>query len=93
MDSKNRRIGFSVWTGAWLPVHHEPVFETLKKSVEANPERYPQYAGVLPDYSKVVCPVWEKIQPRMIQLKTNYFDLGEARRQADIFADTLRLFS
>jgi len=49
--------------------------------VEAEPSRYPQFAGLLPDYRRVRCPVWEAIQPRMIHLKTNYFDLQTARRR------------
>ena len=76
-----------------LPVHQEPVFQKLSAEVQRDPERYPHWAGHLPDYREVHCPVWEKFQPRMIHLKTNSFDVDTAKRQADIFAQTLRLFS
>jgi perosamine synthetase len=79
--------------GSWLPVHREPVFQNLSAEVETHPERYPQWAGRLPDYRQVHCPVWEKLQPRMIYLKTNSFDVETARRQADIFAQTIQFFS
>ena len=77
-------LGGDGFYAAWLPVHREPVFQELSAAVEARPERYPHFAGHLPDYREVRCPVWERIQPRIIHLKTNYFDLPEARRQAAI---------
>jgi perosamine synthetase len=86
-------LGGDGFYGAYLPVHREPVFPTLSRLVQEHPERYPHYAGLLPDYREVSCPVWEKIQPRVIQLKTNYFDLETARQQAQILARTIACFS
>ena len=57
-----------------------------------NPDRYPHYAGRLPRYERGLCPVWEEIQPRIIMLKTNYFDTDEADRQAEILAQTIKQF-
>jgi perosamine synthetase len=79
--------------GSYLPVHREPAMRNLSEAVEKNPERYPHWAGILPDYREVSCPVWDAIQPRIIQLKTNHFDLESARRQADALARTIREFS
>jgi len=79
--------------GAYLPVYCEPVFANLSDQVRANPDRYPQFAGRMPDYRQVHCPVWESIQPRILQFKTNHYDADTAQRQADILAETLRLFS
>lgn len=79
--------------GAWLPTYREPVLKELSAAVETQPERYPHLAGVMPDYREVSCPVLEDVQPRLMQIKTNYFDLDEAARQADILAGTLRSFS
>jgi len=78
--------------GAYLPVHREPVFAGLNDQVAAEPDRYPHWSGVLPDYRNVSCPVWESIQPRLVMLKTNYFDLAAASRQAEILEQTLRDF-
>jgi perosamine synthetase len=86
-------LGGDGFYGAYLPVHREPVFPSLSRQVQERPERYPQFAGRLPDYREVSCPVWERIQPRVIQLKTNYFSLDAAHQQADILARTIDFFS
>jgi perosamine synthetase len=86
-------LGGDGFYAPWLPNHKEPVFQNLSKLVEENPKRYPQWAGVLPDYRKVSCPVFEKMQPRMIQLKTNCFDTDTAQQQAEILAKTIKFFS
>ncbi len=83
-------LGGDGFYGAYLPVYREPVFRRLSEAVAAEPGRYPQFAGVLPDYREVRCPVWESIQPRVVQLKTNYFDLETAERQAEILGNTIR---
>jgi len=85
-------LGGDGFYGAYLPLHREPVFANLYDAVQSHPERYPHFAGVLPDYRQVCCPTWDTIQPRIIQLKTNYFDLAAAERQAEILAETLRRF-
>jgi len=85
-------LGGDGFYGSYQPVHLEPVFANLNKTVDANAERYPHFAGRLPRYQRGMCPIWEKIQPRIIMLKTNYFDTAEVDRQADIFAKTLKRF-
>lgn len=86
-------LGGDGFYGAYLPLHREPIFAKLSGEVKSNPRRYPHFAETLPDYRKVRCPVWEEIQPRVVQLKTNYFDLETAQRQAEILARTIRWFS
>ena len=86
-------LGGEGFYGAYLPVHLEPVMSDLYEQVKRNPDRYPQFAGRLPQYGPGQCPVWESIQPRVIQLKTNYWSADDARRQADILAKTIRYFS
>ena len=86
-------LGGDGFYGAYLPVHREPAFSNLSLQVQVRPDRYPHFAGRLPDYRDVSCPVWEGIQPRVIQLKTNYFDLDDARRQAEVLAQTIDFFS
>ena len=86
-------LGGDGFYGAYRPVYREPVFPTLSDAVMEHPDRYPQFAGVMPDYRQVQCPTWDRIQPRIIQLKTNYFDPKDGRRQADILAETIRCFS
>ena len=68
-----------------LATHHrEPVFDWLTSEVAASPERYPHWAGVMPDYRRVTCPAIEHIQPKLVHMEADYFDLDEAKRQADI---------
>ena len=87
-----RELGGDGFYGSYQPAHLEPVFANLNRAVEEHPERYPQYVDRLPQYGRGQCPVWEEIQPRILMLKTNYFDLDEGERQADILARTLRGF-
>ena len=86
-------LGGDGFYGSYQPLHLEPVFSNLNNAVTENPDRYPHFAGKLPSYEKGLCPVWESIQPRIIMLKTNYFDTAEADRQAEIFAETIRRFN
>lgn len=93
MRRKFVELGGDGYYGAYMPVHREPVMPALSAAVSKEPDRYPHWAGRMPDYGNVSCPVWDGIQPRVIQLKTNYFNLDEAKRQADILAQTIRFFS
>ena len=85
-------LGGDGFYGAYQPTHLEPVFANLNRAVDENPARYPHYAGRLPRYGRGLCPVWEKIQPRILMLKTNYFDTDDADRQAEILARTVKRF-
>ncbi len=69
--------------GAWLPTYREPVLQDLSRAVAERPGRYPHLADVMPDYRQTECPVLESVQPKLMQIKTNYFDLDEAERQAE----------
>lgn len=43
-------------------------------------------------YRRGLCPVAESLQPKMIQLKTNYRDLEEAAQQADALRKTIQYY-
>ena len=43
-------------------------------------------------YERGLCPVAEKIQPRLLQFKTNYWDTDDAERQAEILRQTISYF-
>jgi perosamine synthetase len=85
-------LGGDGFYGAYQPAHLEPVFANLNAAVDEKPDRYPHFAGRLPRYQRGMCPVWEKIQPRILMLKTNYFDTAQADRQAEILVQTLKRF-
>ena len=67
---------------AWKLSYFEPLFlETVQK-----------YHGVYQKYAPDLCTNAEYLQPRMIQLKTNYWNFDEAKIQADILNKTLNQF-
>ena len=44
-------------------------------------------------YERGLCPIAEDIQPRLLQFKTNYWNDGDAERQAEILRKTAFYFS
>ena len=43
-------------------------------------------------YKKGLCPIAEKIGPKLVQNKTNYWDISGAEKQASILRKTLMNF-
>jgi len=76
---KNGGDGFYA---AWKLSYNEPLF---KNTIQKLP-------GVWQKYNEKLCPVSEYLQPRMIQLKTNYWELEEAEKQAKILIKTINQF-
>ena len=54
-------------------------------------KRYPEIYKDL-EYPKGLCPVAESIQPRIMQLKTNYRDLNLAKQKAESLKKTLQFY-
>lgn len=77
-----QRNGGDGYYAAWKLLYNEPVFQNVVQPM----------AGVWQRYDAQLCPVGEYLQPRMIQLKTNYWDLDEAKRQAEILRKTVEEF-
>ena len=72
--------------GAWAVPYLEPV---IKERIFVN--RYPEiYKDV--SYSAGLCPVAEKIQPKIMQFKTNYRDLAIARKKIESLSKTINKF-
>lgn len=76
---KNGGDGFYA---AWKLTYFEPLFLNIIQN----------WQGVWQTYEKNLCPISEYLQPRMIQLKTNYWDLNEAEEQANILLKTINQF-
>ena len=70
-------LGGEWFYGAWSLTYLEPFFQ------ETYGDRYPPG----------LCPVAERIQPQLIQLKTNYADASIVAQQAEALAKTIRYFS
>lgn len=72
---------------AWKLSYQEPMFR--EKSF-LNREKLGIYDCY--DYNKVSCTNAEFLQPRLLQFKTNYYNLEEAKQQADILEKTITYF-
>lgn len=67
---------------AWKLSYNEPLFKNEIQNMD----------GVWQKYDESLCPVAEYLQPRMIQLKTNYWEISEAETQAEILNKTLKMY-
>ena len=67
---------------AWKLSYNEPAYQEILQPKE----------GVWQKYDERLCPDAEYLQKRLIQLKTNYWDLAEAEQQAEILRKTIREF-
>lgn len=77
-----RENGGDGYYAAWKLSYNEPLFQNIVQSMD----------GVWQKYDTGLCPVAEYLQPRMIQLKTNYWNIDEAYVQADILKKTIQQF-
>ncbi|MEK9568705.1 MAG: DegT/DnrJ/EryC1/StrS family aminotransferase [Alphaproteobacteria bacterium] len=74
---------------AWKLSYEEPMFkkmEFLGRQEYISSENKKRY-------SNSPCPVAEYLQPRLFQFKTNYWNLSDAHRQAEIIRKTLKQFN
>jgi len=82
--------------GCWSPVHLEPAFQNMKfygTRKEQAPHFHPLYKGKVHSYQKGDCPVIEKIQPTLMQLKTGYTQWEKALGQAEALDKTINFFN
>lgn len=79
-------MGGDGYYGAWSVPYLEPV---ISERVFA--KRLPSvYENV--SYHEGLCPVAERVQKQIMQMKTNYRDLELAKRKADILAKLIRSY-
>lgn len=79
-------MGGDGYYGAWSVPYLEPV---IANRVFAS--RLPEiYAGV--DYEEGLCPVAERIQKQIMQVKTNYRDIELAKKKADVLYKLIRKY-
>ena len=74
--------------GAWRLGYLEPMYRNQNfMGREKIIARYGDYK-----YERGLCPIAEKIQPRLLQFKTNYWDEKDAEKQAEILKKTVLFF-
>lgn len=77
MFQKNGGDGYYA---AWKLSYNEPAYQNILQPKE----------GVWQKFDENCCPNAEYLQKRMIQLKTNYWDIEEAKTQAEILKKTIK---
>jgi perosamine synthetase len=80
--SKFQKNGGDGYYAAWKLTYQEPLFQ----------DQIQKLPGVWQKFNQGLCPNAEYLQLRMIQLKTNYWDLDEAHKQAEILKKTIKEF-
>lgn len=77
-----QKNGGDGYYAAWKLSYNEPAYQNILQPQE----------GVWQKYDKNLCPNSEYLQKRLIQLKTNYWNLEEAKQQAVILKKTIAEF-
>ena len=72
--------------GSWAVPYLEPVVQE-RQFVYRNQEVYKDLY-----YEKGICPIAESIQPKLMQFKTNYRNLGLAEQKASSLLKTIKYF-
>jgi len=90
---KYMELGGDGMYAAWRLAYHEPVFRNRRFYPKDCPVRCPHYAGQLQDLGPGLCPNAERVQPRIFQFKTNYWDFDRAKVKAEALAKTVRFFN
>lgn len=73
---------------AWQLSYLEPMFQSMNM---LGRERLINLFGDY-RYERGLCPVAERLQPKLLQFKTNYWNAGDAQKQAEILGKTISFF-
>lgn len=77
---------------AWQLTYLEPALRTLKDYQKGYPINGRLYKGKLQKFEPGLCPTAETIQPKLLQLKTNYWDIKVAEAKEEALAKTIAYF-
>jgi perosamine synthetase len=86
-------LGGDGFYAAWQVVYMEPVMQEMAFYGKGCPVRCPMYEGPRVQWGPGLCPVAEGLQPKLMQLKTNYGDLETARQKADALCKTIGFYA
>ena len=81
--------------GAWVPVHLEPIFQTMAfyGPRERAPNFDPRYEGSVKRYSRGDCPNVESLQSRLCLFKAGMQTLDRVNGQVEALRATIRHFA
>ncbi|MBE0613481.1 MAG: DegT/DnrJ/EryC1/StrS family aminotransferase [Burkholderiales bacterium] len=74
---------------AWQLTYLEPMFKEMRLLGRENFISIENKSN----YREGICPVAERLQPRLAQFKTNYWNIDDAKRQAEVLSKTLASFA
>jgi perosamine synthetase len=77
-----QKNGGDGYYAAWKLSYNEPLFQNEIQNLD----------GVWQKYNEELCPVSEFLQKRLIQFKTNYWNIEDAVKQAKILMSTINQF-
>ena len=78
------KLGGHHFYAAWQLTHLEPLF---RDELFGARKRF-----IARKYQRGLCPVAERIQPQLVQFKTNFWNGADAEQQADVLLKTLQSF-
>ena len=81
--------------GMWVPVHLEPIFQTLAfyGARERAPNFDPRYHGRVKSYNAGDCPKVETFRKQLCLFKTGMQTLDKVNRQVDALRATIRYYA
>ncbi len=79
------KLGGHHFYAAWQLTYLEPLFRNALFGARRQ--------FITRKYHQGICPVAERLQPQLVQFKTNFWDHTDAEQQADILLKTLKSFS
>jgi perosamine synthetase len=85
-------LGGDGFYAAWKLTYMEPVFQTMQMGGRERFFEPPFFTGERQRYAPGLCPVAERLQPRLIQFKTGYFDSARFAKQLEVLEKTIAHF-
>lgn len=82
-------LGGDPFYGAWSLSYLEPMF--IKRNFLGREKFISEHN--LSKYKRGLCPIAEEVQPRIVQLKTNYWNIDDAFKQANLLRTALEQIS
>ncbi|MCK5044566.1 DegT/DnrJ/EryC1/StrS family aminotransferase [Candidatus Parcubacteria bacterium] len=77
---------------AWSPVYLEPVYSNYNFYGKGCPHNCPLYKGKV-EYKEGLCPVVERVQPKLMQFINNYGSIEEAEPKVEALKKTIEYFN
>ena len=86
-------LGGDGFYAAWQVIYNEPVMKNMAFYGKGCPVHCPLYEGPKVEWYDGMCPVAESLQPRLMQLKTNYGEMEVARQKAAALTKTIEYYA